>query len=68
MIYNQALDECFPKQPSLLWIVLLAVEKSFMFWALCDFLRKTMIKTARFLVGRMLNGIEFHNLARLVRS
>lgn len=49
----------FPKQPSLLWIGLLAVEKSFMSWVLSNFLRKMMIKSARFLAGRTLNEAQF---------
>lgn len=54
------------KQPSLLWTVLLAMEKTFMFWVVGKFLWETTIKTARFLAGRMLNGTKFHDWARLV--
>lgn len=38
----------FPKEPLLLCMVFLAVEKTFIFWVLSDLLRRKMMKTARF--------------------
>ena len=65
---NRWLSMWFPKQPSLPWIELLAVERTSIFWVPCDFLRKMTVKTACFPAGRMLSRIQFHKWPRLVQS